>query len=224
VEPPVAIKPAPVTVSKAPPASQEQPATGMVADASRDASRRLDATLAEVHGAIQRQDDATVENLLTTAAAKAGSRDIGPEAARRIDGWRQLANSYRSFLSRREQALAAVEAGAELRVGNQKVTIVEVGDAGFTYQVAGQTKTTDRDRIPAGIMLAIVTAWCEAHPADVSTPDLSIALGAYHLAKPEPDAKRAREHWERVQAAGGDASLLLPLLDDPVLTRAAAEE
>jgi len=42
-------------------------------------------------------------------------------------------------------------------------------------------------------------------------------IGAYHATKEEPDFDKARAAWERAAARGADASLLLPLLDDPLL-------
>jgi hypothetical protein len=106
-----------------------------------------------------------------------------------------------------------VKQGDEFDVNNQKVAIVEWDDRKVVYRSAGGNKTVTRDKIPAGIVLAIVMQWFDANPAN------DLYLGAYHLAKPEPDPERAREHWQQALAAGADASGLLPLLDDPVFAR-----
>ena len=47
--------------------------------------------------------------------------------------------------------------------------------------------------------------------------------GAYHATKTEPDLEKARASWQLANARGADASALLPLLDDPVLVKAAAD-
>jgi hypothetical protein len=59
--------------------------------------------------------------------------------------------------------------------------------------------------------MAIVTGWFDENPAN------DLFIGAYHATKEEPDFDKAREYWERAAARGADASLLLPLLDDPLL-------
>jgi hypothetical protein len=83
----------------------------------------------------------------------------------------------------------------------------------FKYRSSVGSKTVSHDKIPAGIMLAIVMQWFDENPAN------DLYLGAYHLSKSEPDLKLAREHWEKAQAAGADASGLMPLLDDPVFAK-----
>lgn len=96
--------------------------------------------------------------------------------------------------------------------------MVDLDDGKFKYRSAGVTKAVEWDKIPGGIVLAIVTQWFDENPAN------DLYIGAYHRAKPESDAKRAREHWEKAEAWGADASALMPLLDDPVFARVAAEE
>ena len=189
-EKPVAEKPA-----------EEKPAEGMA-----EADGQLDATLAEVLEALRRQEYDTVKRLLAVASKEANGR----EAGQRVASWQQLTTYYKGFLGYREKAMAAVKPGDEYDVKNQKVGVVEVDDDTFIYRVAGGNKTVPRDKIPAGIVLAIVMQWFDDNPAN------DLYLGAYHLAKPEPDVQRAREHWEKALAAGADASSLIPLLDDPV--------
>jgi hypothetical protein len=60
--------------------------------------------------------------------------------------------------------------------------------------------------------------WFDANPAN------DLYVGAYHLAKAESAPELAREHWEKAEAGGADASALMPLLDDPVFARAMAEK
>jgi hypothetical protein len=170
---------------------------------------KLDATLAEALEALRRQEDDTVTQLLAAASKQAE----GKEAKQRVASWKLLGTYYKGFLEYREKALTAVKPGDEYDVKNQKVGVVEVDDEKFIYRTAGGNKTVSRDKIPAGIVLAIVMQWFDANPAN------DLYVGAYHLVKPETDPQRAREHWEQALAAGADASGLLPLLDDPVFAK-----
>jgi hypothetical protein len=187
-------------------------AGGMTEDMAEDTAQ-LDATLAEALEALQRQEYDTVTTLLAAASKKIGDRESGPAANQRLDSWQQLAVYSKGFMDYRQQALAAVKAGDEYDVKNQKVSVVEVDADTFKYRSAGGNKTVPRDKIPAGIVLAIVMQWFDENPAN------DLYLGAYHLSKPETDLPRAREHWEKAQAGGADASGLMPLLDDPVFAK-----
>lgn len=203
------------------PAAPQKPsdADGMAGDdapaeAMAEDDGQLDAAFAEVLEAIRRQEYDTVTRLLAAASKRAGGRRSGSAVSKRLDSWQQLATYAKGFMDYREQALAAVKPGDEYDVKNQKVGVVEVDDEKFIYRSAGGNKTVPRDKIPAGIVMAIVMQWFDSNPAN------DLYIGAYHLAKPEPDPTRAREYWERAEAAGADASGLMPLLDDPVFAKA----
>jgi len=193
---------------------REKPAKDMPPEAMAEENAQLDAALAEVLEALQRQEYDTVTSLLAAASKQTGGRASGSEASQRLDSWQQLAIYSKGFMDYRAQAMAAVKPGDEYDVKNQKVGVVEVDADTFIYRSAGGNKTVPRDKIPAGIVLAIVMQWFDENPAN------DLYLGAYHLSKPEPDLKRARDHWEKAQAAGADASGLMPLLDDPVFAKA----
>jgi outer membrane biosynthesis protein TonB len=200
------------TARPAPAPPPKAMAGGMTEDMAEDTAQ-LDATLAEALEALQRQEYDTVTTLLTAASKKIGDRESGSAARQRLESWQQLAVYSKGFMDYRQQALAAVRAGDEYDVKNQKVGVVEVDADTFKYRSAGGNKTVPRDKIPAGIVLAIVMQWFDENPAN------DLYLGAYHLSKPEPDLPRAREHWEKAQAGGADASGLMPLLDDPVFAK-----
>jgi len=175
---------------------------------------KLDTLLAEVLAAMQAQDDDTVGRLLAAAAKQVTANKLGAAAGQRVANWRHLATYYKGFLGFRQQALAAVKPGDEYEVRSQKIAVVEADDSVFKYRVAGETRTAERDKIPGGIVLAIVLSWFDPNPAN------DLYVGAYHLAKPESDPKLARQHWLKAEAGGADASALLPLLDDSVFARA----
>jgi hypothetical protein len=191
----------------------KKPADDTPPEAMAGAAAALDATLAEALEALQRQEYDTVTTLLAAASKQTGGRASGSVASQRLDSWQQLAVYSKGFMDYRQQALASVKPGDEYDVKNQKVGVVEVDADTFKYRSAGGNKTVPRDKIPAGIVLAIVMQWFDENPAN------DLYLGAYHLSKPEPDLPRAREHWEKAQAGGADASGLMPLLDDPVFAK-----
>jgi len=200
------------------PAVKQQPMEAKPVASSPEPSAqdtaRLEDTLAEVLAALRREEYDTVKRLL----AAAGNQPGGAGARERIAAWQQLTTYFKGFRDFREQALKGVKAGDEYDVNGKKVAVVDLDDGKFKYRSAGVTKAVEWDKIPGGIVLAIVTQWFDENPAN------DLYIGAYHRAKPESDPKRAREHWEKAEAGGADASALMPLLDDPVFARVAAEE
>jgi hypothetical protein len=182
-------------------------------DGADETLLRIESLLGEAHAALQRREHDTVDRKLAAAEKIAPDR----AAAERIARWRSFAHYAKEFYAYREQALNAVEAGHEYDVDGKKIGVVEIDAEKFIYRFKGRNVTKPRDNIPAGIVLAIVNDWFDARPEN------QLFLGAYHLSKPECDPQAARTNWELGQAAGADASQLLPLLDDPVIRRAAAQ-
>lgn len=147
-------------------------------------------------------------------AASAAAAAASAAGGARAEQWSELVTFARGFADYRNQALATVKAGDEYDVDGKKIGVVEIDDERFVYRFAGKNRTAPRDRIPGGIVMAIVESWFDEKPAN------DLFVGAYHAAKAEPDLDKARAAWERARARGADASLLLPLLDDPILTAA----
>ncbi|MFM8702903.1 MAG: hypothetical protein ACKOHG_03385 [Planctomycetia bacterium] len=181
-------------------------------------AEQLEETLAAVFAAMRspdgESDSAGIVELLKSVSRQAR----GAAARKRVAGWQALETYRKGFLEYRTQALAAIKQGDEYDVEDRRIAVVEVDDEVFKYLEDGKTNTLPRAKLPAGLVLAIVTSWFDARPAN------DLYLGAYHFTKQEPNAGLAREHWEKAQAGGADASSLLPLLDDPVFTRATAGE
>jgi hypothetical protein len=167
---------------------------------------KLDEPLREALAALRDKDGDKAVRILRAAG---GDFRKGP-AAERLRRWQQIVQYAKGFFGFREKALAAVKQGDEFDVNNQKVAIVEWDDRQVVYRSAGGNKTVARDKLPAGIVLAIVTAWFDDNAAN------HLYLGAYHLTKPETDIERARGEFETATAGGADASDLVPLLDDPL--------
>lgn len=210
---PVASAPAPDRLPAAEPPPQLPGPSATPSPA--DASTRVDGSVADalleplqaVRRAMAGRDfDAAGARLRTAAAASSGA-----DAVARVEAWRQLLHYARGFADYRDTALGTVAPGQEYDVDGKKIAVVEIDDETFIYRYAGRNTSVRRDRIPGGILMAIVTTWFDAKPEN------QLFIGAYHATKPEPDPTKARACWEAASAAGIDASHLLGLLDDPAL-------
>lgn len=137
--------------------------------------------------------------------------------ADRIAGWQQLVEYSKGFLDYRDQAIDAMKSGDEYDVNGKKIAIVEVNDTEVVIRVTGMERRWERGSLPAAVELAIVTSWFDANPANM------LYLGASYFARPEPDLEKAKEHWSKAMIGGANASLLLPLLDDPVVVESLGE-
>jgi hypothetical protein len=172
--------------------------------------KRLESLLGDVRTKLGEGDFAAAETVVAKAASVAQSQP----SRERVERWTELVTFAKGFADYREKALADVTAGDEYDLEGKKIGVVEIDDQKFVYRFAGKNKTTPRSRIPGGILMKIVTEWFDENPAN------HLYLGAYHATKEEPDLDKARADWEQAQALGADASLLLPLLADPILVKA----
>lgn len=144
--------------------------------------------------------------------------------AERVDGWQLLVEYAKGFEDYRRQAVAAVKGGDEYDIpkskgdGVMKVGIVDVADGKIVFRVEGQTLEKPLEKLPSNLLSAIVEGWFDDNPAN------SLYLGAYHITRPEPDLRAAERLWSSAALRGADAAPLLPLLDEPVIRKAAAGE
>jgi len=178
------------------------------AGTTTEESPRLEEELRKVATALRAADFDSA----TTSADAAAAAAATPAGRTRAECWAELVTFARGFAGYRDQALAAVQPGNEYDVDGKKIGVVELDDKRFVYRFAGRNRTAPRDRIPGGIVMAIVETWFDDKPAN------DLFIGAYQATKEKPDLDKARAAWERAQARGADASLLLPLLDDPLLS------
>lgn len=177
---------------------------------AEDDATAVDGPVAEALAALHGGDFDLADDVLASALADA----VPTPAKRRVADWQVLARCARDFAGFREKALGEVRSGHEYDVNGKKVAVVESDEKRFVYRFQGKNRACDRGKIPAGIVLAIVTEWFDARPAN------HLFLGAWHATKPEADLERAREHWETAERGGIDASPLVRLLDDPALVAA----
>jgi hypothetical protein len=174
-------------------------------------SEAIDRLLKKSLAALQEQRFDDADRTLVQAGEEAG---IAPSHGR-LAHWQALANCARGFADYRNQALDAADSAREYEIDGKRLAVVEIDDEKIVYRFAGKNKTLPRSRIPDKLLLAILKGWLNRKPAN------QLHLGAYHATKPKPDLEKAREAWLLAERGGADASELLPLLDDPVLVKAA---
>ena len=200
-------EPPPPSPGQPPPdPSPRAPASSPTATPPEDAER-LDALLRDATTALRQADFAAATTAVKAAATVATSKP----SRERVERWAELVTFAEGFADYRKQAVASVTPGVEFDIDGKKIIVVEIDDEKFVYRFAGKNRTTPRERIPGGILMAIVTGWFDEKPAN------DLFIGAYHATKEEPDLDKARDSWRKAEAGGADASGLLPLLDDPVL-------
>jgi cytoskeletal protein RodZ len=203
--PPVAEPAAPDQTDSPVPPLAEPPAP-------EETAAEINRLLAEVFAALQEQQFDAAQ-----LAVKAADKKAAGPAQKRVVSWDSLLTYAKGFADYRRQALAAVQPGQEYEIDGKKIAVIEIDAEKFIYRYAGKNKTVSADKIPGGILMAIITEWFDNNPAN------NLYLGAYHATKAEPDLEKARASWQLANARGADASALLPLLDDPVLVKAAAD-
>ena len=203
--PPVAEPAAPDQTDSPVPLSSE-PST------PEETAAEINRLLAEVFAALQEQQFDAAQ-----LAAKAADKKAAGPAQKRVVSWDSLITYAKGFADYRSQALAAMRPGQEYEIDDKKIAVIEIDAEKFIYRYAGKNKTVSADKIPGAILMTIVTEWFDRNPAN------NLYIGAYHATKAEPDLEKARASWQLANARGADASALLPLLDDPVLVKAAAD-
>jgi hypothetical protein len=171
----------------------------------------VDPILRQAFAAMQEQRFDAADKAIASAAAAADQGLID-----RVARWKLLAAYARGFAGHREEAMKTLKAGQEYDFNGKKIAIVEVDDTTIQYRFAGRNRSVPRDKIPAGMVLSIVTVWYDARPEN------DLYLGAYHATKAEPDLTKARAVWERAAGGGADPGELLPLLEDPLILEAEA--
>jgi cytoskeletal protein RodZ len=203
--PPVAEPAAPDQTDSPVPPSAEPPAP-------EETAADINRLLAEVFAALQEQQFDAAQ-----LAVKAADKKAAGPAQKRVASWDSLLTYAKGFADYRSQALAAMKPGQEYEIDDKKIAVIEIDAEKFIYRYAGKNKTVSADKIPGAILMTIVTEWFDRNPAN------NLYIGAYHATKTEPDLEKARASWQLAKARGADASALLPLLDDPVLVKAAAD-
>ena len=122
----------------------------------------------------------------------------------------QYAQNFRSALS---EAVAALEAGDEIEVGESTVVgVVQVTGDRVTFRSQGRNVTRAMDDLPPGLAVAIASRWLAK-----DDPVSLVVKGAYLVARQdatETELAKARQWWSEAASAGFDIGDLPKVIDD----------
>lgn len=204
--------PAPPPFDKPAPPPFDEPAPPL-SDRPAQLARVDDAAKKCLEALRHRDYDAAERTMKDVEAVASDDRE-----ANRIAGWIQLSSCAKSFDGYRERAISAMKPGNEYDVKTKRIAVVEATPQAVTVMVAGQLKTWPRDDLPGAVVQAVVESWFDDSPAN------QLYLGAYHVTKATPNLEKAEACWSKAMIGGADASLLIPLLKDPIIVKAGEAE
>jgi len=198
------------------PVPQEQPAAAPFdeAAAARGATA-VDASLRTAFAAITGKDFTAAARTIRDARNHAGD---DPDLHQRLDRWNMFNEYAREFVGHANNALKAANAGRDYPLGKTRIAVIESTPTLFVYKQAGEVKRMPRDKIPHDVLTAIVSAWFAAD----GRAGNHVFLGINQLAQPRPNVGAARREWQIAANGGEPMAAMMPLLDDPIITAAAA--
>jgi len=206
---PTTNNPAPLPAENPTPSSPPENLTPPPVDHPAQLARINDAAKRCLEALRNRDYDAAERTMKDVEAMAPDDRE-----ANRIAGWIHLSSCAKSFDGYRDRAISAIKPGNEFDVKTKRIAVVEATPQAITVMVAGQLKTWPRDDLPGAVVQAVVETWFDDSPAN------QLYLGAYHLTKATPNLEKAEACWSKAMIGGADASLLIPLLKDPVVINA----
>lgn len=206
--PPSSSVPVPTLPSQPEPPQPDPPPRAKPSRPVAKDAAQLDDLLAGARRALAAEDFAQADEWLGRARNAVGDGPGGD----RVAGWEQLAAHARQFARFRGEALRK-GAGRDFDVGQDRISVVEVTDRMFIFRHEGQNIRLPINKVPEAIAMTMTKQWFAGggHAAN------HLFIGARYLTRSEPDPAAARTAWQAAQRGGEDVSLLIPLLDDPLL-------
>lgn len=181
-------------------------------DSQSRADSAVDRGLTAAYAALRRGDRAGVEQGIAVAEQASGD---DADLSLRVARWQLLADYARQLAGYREQAVASANQGREYTIDERTIAIIEIGPEKFAYKEAGRIKRGPRASLPKAIQRAILRAWFEGDQRAAN----HIFLGVDRLLDDQPDLETVRQEWETALAGEPATASIMPLLDDPVITR-----
>ena len=181
-------------------------------DSRSRADSAVDRGLTDAYAALRRGDRSGVEQGI--AVAEQASGDDG-DLSLRVARWKLLAGYARQLAGYREQAFNAANEGREYTIDERTIAIIEIGPEKFAYKEAGRIKRGPRASLPTAIQRAILRTWFEGDQRSAN----HIFLGVDRLLDNQPDLETVRQEWETALVGEPATASIMPLLDDPVITR-----
>jgi hypothetical protein len=181
-------------------------------DSQSRADSAVDRGLTAAYAALRRGDRSGVEQGIAVAEQASGD---DADLSLRVARWQLLADYARQLAGYREQAVASANQGREYTIDERTIAIIEIGPEKFAYKEAGRIKRGPRASLPKAIQRAILRAWFEGDQRAAN----HIFLGVDRLLDDQPDLETVRQEWETALAGEPATASIMPLLDDPVITR-----
>jgi hypothetical protein len=169
----------------------------------------LGKALTQGRSALAKHDFAAADQTIAEAESLAKLPEHQEMAAR----LKEVASYVKQFRNAVDQALKALQPGAEIKVGNSTmVVVVQVSADRLTIRRAGGNVTYPTGEIPAGLMMALADSWLnENDPVNrvIRGSYFAVAEGAEEVHR-----EKAKKYWDEAQSAGVDIKHLLPFLTD----------
>jgi len=181
-------------------------------DSRSRADSAVDRGLTDAYAALRRGDRSGVEQGIAVAEQASGD---DADRSLRVARWELLAGYAQQLAGYREQAFTAANEGREYMIDDRTIAIIEIGAEKFAYKEAGRIKRGPRASLPTAIQRAILRAWFEGDQRSAN----HIFLGVDRLLDDQPDLETVRQEWETALVGEPATASIMPLLDDPVITR-----
>jgi hypothetical protein len=159
--------------------------------------------------ALTKYDFAAADEQIAAAEALAKL----PDHQAMVTRLKEVGSYIKQFRNAVDQALKALQPGAEFKVGTSTmVIVVSVSAERLTIKRAGGNVTYPIDELPAGLTMALADSWLNAND-----PVNRVIKGSYFaVADGDQDTHRekAKKYWEEAMTSGVDVKHLLPFLTD----------
>jgi len=169
----------------------------------------LGKALAAGKAALTKYDFAVADEQIAAADALAKL----PEHKEMVARLKEVASYVKQFRNAVNEALKALQPGAEIKVGTSTmVVVVQITPERMTIRRAGGNVTYPLNELPAGLTMALAESWLNAND-----PVNRVIKGSYFaVAEGDLDSHRekAKKYWDEAIAAGTDVKHLLPFLTD----------
>jgi len=169
----------------------------------------LGKALTQGKAALTKYDFAAADEQIAAAEALAKL----PEHQALVARLKEVCGYVKQFRNAVDQALKALQPGAEIKVGTSTmVIVVSVSPERLTIKRAGGNVTYPIGELPAGLTMALADSWLNAND-----PVNRVIKGSYFaVAEGDQDTHRekAKKYWEEATTSGVDVKHLLPFLTD----------
>jgi hypothetical protein len=191
------------------PAPMPEPAPMPVVMPTKTELIALGKSLTQGRSALAKQDFAAADQAISQAESLAKL----PEHQAMVARLKEVGSYVKQFRNAVDQAIKALQPGAEIKVGNSTmVVVVQVSADRLTIRRAGGNVTYPIGEIPAGLTMALADSWLnETDPVNrvIRGSYFAVAEGAEEVHR-----EKAKKYWDEAQSAGVDIKHLLPFLTD----------